>query len=445
MIAELAEPLERAGFTEPEIVRRARLVTRAASGLGAGPSSEAIVLHAPGRIEFLGKHTDYAGGRSLVCATEQGLAFVARPRDDDRLALLDAVTGERREMAIDPAAVPLPGDWANYAVTVVRRLARDFPGRWRGLDVAFASDLPRAAGVSSSSALIVGLALAVLDRNEVRERARFRTALPDLIHLAGYLGALENGRPFAAFEEHDGVGTMGGSQDQTAILCAEPDALARYGFDPVRFEGRVPVPRDLVFVVGASGVLAEKTGDALTHYNAIATATAEIWSIGRDAAGGAPTLGAALDDGPETASGIRERIRAQVHDPDRRDRLLRRLDQLDQESRVLIPAAAAALAAGDLDGLGRAVAASQAGAERGLGNQIPETVGLVRRARELGAIAASAFGAGFGGAVWALVRTAELARFLPAWRDAYAADFPRRAAGASFVSTRAAPAARRLR
>src|SRR3954469_11127256 len=39
----------------------------------------------PGRIEFLGKHTDYAGGRSLVCATERGFAVVARPRADDKV------------------------------------------------------------------------------------------------------------------------------------------------------------------------------------------------------------------------------------------------------------------------------------------------------------------------------------------------------------------------
>ena len=46
---------------------------------------------------------------------------------------------------------------------------------------------------------------------------------------------------------------------------------------------------------------------------------------------------------------------------------------------------------------------SQAATEQLLGNQVPETVWLAREARGLGAIAASAFGAGFGGSVWALV------------------------------------------
>ncbi len=46
---------------------------------------------------------------------------------------------------------------------------------------------------------------------------------------------------------------------------------------------------------------------------------------------------------------------------------------------------------------------SQEAAERWLGNQIPETIALARLARHVGATAASAFGAGFGGSVWALV------------------------------------------
>jgi len=34
------------------------------------------MIFVPGRIEVLGKHTDYAGGRSLVCATERGFRFI---------------------------------------------------------------------------------------------------------------------------------------------------------------------------------------------------------------------------------------------------------------------------------------------------------------------------------------------------------------------------------
>ena len=49
----------------------------------------------PGRIEVLGKHTDYAGGRSLTCAAERGFSVAYVPRDDDVLRLVDAQDGRQ--------------------------------------------------------------------------------------------------------------------------------------------------------------------------------------------------------------------------------------------------------------------------------------------------------------------------------------------------------------
>jgi len=54
---------------------------------------------------------------------------------------------------------------------------------------------------------------------------------------------------------------------------------------------------------------------------------------------------------------------------------------------------------GTWDKIGVLIDRSQDGAERLLGNQVPETIALARLARDLGAVAASAFGAGFGGSV----------------------------------------------
>ena len=90
----------------------------------------------------------------------------------------------------------------------------------------------------------------------------------------------------------------------------------------------------------------------------------------------------------------------------------------------------------DLETLGARVDRSMAMAERGLKNQVPETSFLARAARERGAVAASAFGAGFGGAVWAMVRTTDADAFVAAWRAAYADAFPRRAARAHWLVTR---------
>lgn len=74
-----------------------------------------------------------------------------------------------------------------------------------------------------------------------------------------------------------------------------------------------------------------------------------------------------------------------------------------------------------------------------LGNQVPETNALTRIARELGAVAASAFGAGFGGSVWALVRTDQEESFKLEWAERYRSRFPESAKRSTFFSTCAGP------
>ena len=56
----------------------------------------------PGRIEVLGKHTDYAGGRSLICAAERGMCVVAAPRSDAFIRIADAIRGEALEVPLSP-------------------------------------------------------------------------------------------------------------------------------------------------------------------------------------------------------------------------------------------------------------------------------------------------------------------------------------------------------
>lgn len=79
-----------------------------------------------------------------------------------------------------------------------------------------------------------------------------------------------------------------------------------------------------------------------------------------------------------------------------------------------------------------------------LGNQIPETEYLAAAARELGAIAASAFGAGFGGSVWALIGDDALPKFIRRWRESYAGRYPSTSQRAQFFSFKPGPAAFQL-
>ena len=64
------------------------------------------------------------------------------------------------------------GHWSNYPMTVARRLARNFPGLARGADIAFLSTLPRAAGLSTSSALVTATYLVLDAVNDLSARIR---------------------------------------------------------------------------------------------------------------------------------------------------------------------------------------------------------------------------------------------------------------------------------
>ena len=197
-----------------------------------------------------------------------------------------------------------------------------------------------------------------------------------------------------------------------------------------------------MLVIATSGVAAEKTGAARDHYNRLSTTIAEILDRWRSVTGTQyPTLAAAITASPGAGDRIRELLRAEASAPGGGEERVTRFEHFLLESDMLIPAAADALARGDLGKLGAVVDQSQQAAEQLLGNQIPETSFLARQARELGAVAASAFGAGFGGSVWALVPESDADAFRARWADTYAARFPVVARRSEFFVTRAGPGA----
>lgn len=431
----------RAAETKTSLFALARVAFRTAGV----PDQAPIAYFVPGRIEVLGKHTDYAGGHSLLCAVERGICLRAAPRADGQVRVIDARAGDETAFAFSPDLEPTVGHWSNYPMTVVRRLARNFPTARRGLDIAFASDLPLSAGVSSSSALVVAVYLAVAEVNALEQTTEYQREITSREALASYLGCVENGQSFGSLAGDRGVGVFGGSEDQTAILCCRPGMLSEYSFTPVRAEGEVRLPDAVTFVVANSGVLAEKAGAARSAYNRASVATRVILELWNVASGRADiSLGAAVASEAGARDRIREVLRNVEHTEYAGDVLTDRFDQFVEESTRIIPSARAALARGDLEQFGALVDESQYNAERWLGNQINETVALQRQARELGAVAASAFGAGFGGSVWALVAAAEAAEFARQWEARYRLAFPDAGPGTEVFITGAGPAAVRL-
>jgi hypothetical protein len=132
-----------------------------------------IICWVPGRLEVFGTHTDYAGGRTLVAALPRGFVFAVKRREDATLHVIDA--GDGGSVTLDTAKPmhDIPG-WRHYVEVVVERLTRNFPGARLGADIAFGSDLPRAAGMSSSSALIVGIASTLVRLSRITDRGEWR-------------------------------------------------------------------------------------------------------------------------------------------------------------------------------------------------------------------------------------------------------------------------------
>jgi galactokinase len=419
-------------------VRREPLVAARGALRSMGAAGPRAAFWVPGRIEVLGKHTDYAGGRSLVCAVEHGFVIVGAPRTDPLVRVVNVADRNEVTLALDPALPEPPDAWMRYPATVLRRIARNFPDARRGADLAFLSDLPPASGMSSSSAFMVAVFLAVSGINALERDERYRGAIRGPEDLAGYLATVENGQSFGPLTGDRGVGTFGGSEDHTAMLCCRADELSQYSFCPVRHERQVPCPPGFRFVVAVSGVRAEKTGAAKNAYNRASLAVMAILDAWR-AESGRPDGSLAEAVERAGASQVREVIERVPVDGFDTPVLLDRLDQFVEESMELIPTAAAALADGDLTRFGRLVDRSQDLSVRLLRNQVPETEGLARSARELGAVAASAFGAGFGGSVWALVPEADTERFAARWAQAYRLAFPSRAP--AFLVTHAGRAA----
>jgi galactokinase len=407
-------------------------------------TSPPLAFFVPGRIEVLGKHTDYAGGRSLLAATEQGICVAAHARSDSLVRIADLTRGLEIEFELGPDLEPDGGHWSNYPVTVARRLCQNF-GDLDGADMAFTSNLPRAAGISSSSALVVAIYQVIAGVNRLSARQEYQREIESNEDLGGYLGAVENGRDFGGLRGDRGAGIYGGSEDQTAILCCEPGMLEQYSFCPVRHERTVALPESMCFAVGVCGVHASKAGGAREQYNRAALLASTAAAEWRRATGRSEeNLAQILESGDAAAARLGEVLAAAEGAAFPAQALVDRADHFRVESIDILPEATAALERGDLEAFGAQVDRSQARAVRLLGNQIPETIHLADAARCLGAVASSAFGAGFGGSVWALIERAESDRFLEAWRTNYAERFPEHSETAAFLTTPAAAAARTI-
>ena len=91
------------GLTAEAADEKYALFSAAVGQLNAFGHSDEVKCHCywvPGRIEVVGKHTDYAGGRSLLCAISRGFACISVDNDDGVVNVLSEFSGEQHTASL---------------------------------------------------------------------------------------------------------------------------------------------------------------------------------------------------------------------------------------------------------------------------------------------------------------------------------------------------------
>lgn len=339
------------------------------------------ISRAPGRVNLIGEHTDYNDLPVLPMALQREVRIALRPRSDGIVRLANVRDEfEQVRFELSPAIEKSPaGHWGNYVKAPANELARRF-AIWRGFDGVMTSDVPVASGLSSSSAVVNAVGLALARINEV-------DAAP-----------LELAAIMADAEQY--TGTRGGGMDQAISMAGRAGYAARIDFNPLR-ASHVMAPPDWCFVVADTGVRAEKSGAAQVAYNLRRTECEQALAV----VGAAmvkrrlvksPPLGY-----PALLKAVGHHLALELGDDALRGNLAKRYRHVVSEARR-VQDACAALVGADVMAFGDLMDASHGSLRTDFHVSSAELNELVALAKEGGAAGARLTGAGFGGCIVAL-------------------------------------------
>src|SRR3954452_22793201 len=110
------------------------------------------LVHAPGRLELLGNHTDYNEGLVMSLAVDKYIHMAASPRVDGKIELISAAFPNSEQFGIDHLDKNPAAPWADYVKGVLLQI-RNRGVHFTGFNAAIFGDIPMGAGMSSSAAL----------------------------------------------------------------------------------------------------------------------------------------------------------------------------------------------------------------------------------------------------------------------------------------------------
>jgi galactokinase len=326
-----------------------------------------LIVRAPGRVNMIGEHTDYNDGFVLPIAIDRSVLVASSRRADHTVRLRTADFGEQVVFSLDSIVYDERHRWSNYQRGVAQVLAErglDLPG----VDAVIASDVPVGAGLSSSAALEVSMAVTW------QVLAGFELARPELALLCQRA-------------ENTFVGVNCGIMDQFISALGEANAA-------LLIDCRSLEHRPVLLPVGAVVVVMDtrkQRGLADSAYN---TRRAECEQGVRMLAQHLPDIGALRDVSPSQLERYASDLPDNVH---------RRCRHVVSENQRVMDAVEV-LAKGDSRAFGRLMDASHRSLRDDYEVSCAELDAMVEAAWSApGVIGARMTGGGFGGCAVALV------------------------------------------
>ena len=326
------------------------------------------VVRAPGRVNLIGEHTDYNLGYVLPAAIDREIRIACLATGDRRVELTRLDTGECLSFSLDKER-PRDGSWLDYVAGTAWAL-REAGHGLTGLRGVIDSDLPESSGLSSSAAIELAAAWAMLD-DAADDHNR--------LALARTCQRAENAY----------VGVQSGLMDQFASSCGVTDHALL--LDCRSFDWRpVAMPEGVELVVLHSGSRRRLDGSAYNERRAqCEAAVASLAELD-------PSIETLRDVTPAMLASGRHRM-----DPI----VARRAEHIVAEN-VRVLETVAAMEAGDFAALGRLFAAGHASLRDLFEISAPSLDALVEIASAVpGVVGARMTGGGFGGCTVNLVRS----------------------------------------
>lgn len=346
--------------------------------------AEPAIFVGPGRVNLIGEHTDYAEGFVMPAAINFATLAGISPRSDGKIAIYSENQGEQK--VFDGVQANRSKHWTDYPMGVVSILAGE-GHKIPGFSLSIWSDVPLASGLSSSAALEVATALAVLS-----------------LVSASYPGPVL--ARLCQRAENEFVGANCGIMDQFISLNAKENHALLLDCRDLTYK-LAPIPDHVALVIANTMVKHSVAGGDYPTRRRESEAACAVIASHRP---GVPFLrDATLEDLEEWGHEMEPKS------------LMRARHVIGENLRTV--AACEALLRGDMQELGRLMAEAHRSYSEDFEGSCKEADAMVELAQDLpGLIGARLTGGGFGGCTINLVEQSQAPAFTEALGARYAAN-----------------------